>query len=327
MNPSEDAVSGHLKSLPRRTTSRRFLRGRAGFTLLETILAVSLSAVLLVLVGSAINLYSRIVSDRRSEVVNAQVARAVLQYMAKDIRFAMYSQAKDDGGGGSDDLSEGSGDGSGDDLGGGGDSLGNEDFIATADLTTNAVQPTPGLYGNAYELQVDVQGRFVRPVKYDTLAATGISLQSANLLSDPKTVTYYLRPSDPGELVGTPLQLFDATAEGQRSVLIRRVQSRAEAVYAATYGDAGSLVQGEQLLSDQIVSMTFAYFDGFEWLDEWDSAIYQGLPLAVQITIVVVDAEESAGGVPVDMTTDNLYQLTVNLPLADASGGSSSIGF
>lgn len=287
----------------------------AGFTLLETILALALSVILVGLIGSGLQIYSRVVSDRRADVVNAQVARVILQRIASDLQ-ATYSRA-DEGDGqtiaasGSDPLDDGTE---------GGTDLGSEDDLldATADLTSSTAQANPGIYGNQAELQADILGQFAKPLKYDMLTAAGVDAMSANLLSEPKIVTYYLREADDSELVGTPLQSVTGASQ-RRLVLVRRVQSRAQAVFdsaAATAGGGMTAALGEQLLSDQVASIQFSYHDGYDWLDTWDSSLL-GMPLAVNITITVV-SETSTESVDMNtLTTDNVFQRTVRIPTAE----------
>ena len=314
--PAPAGRSGQLAVEPPWRCARTASSGR-GFTLMETILAISLSAGLLLLVASAMGLYSRLVLDRRTEVTNAQVGRAVLQLIAEDLRAAFYVEEEDGGQGAA--LSGGSDDSTSTD--GGADSSADGTSADTADLT-NATVTTPGLYGNQFELQLDVLGRFTKPVKYDALTAAGLDPRAANLWSDPKIITYYLRESDPAELVGTPLQTTSAFDAPRRTVLIRRVQSRAEALFSATTGDTTLAMQGEQLLSDQIASLEFEYFDGLQWVTEWDSTLDGGLPVAVRIVVTVVDADREMTEGPVDaadLSAANFFQLTVALPLAQAN--------
>ena len=175
-------------------------RRRHGFTLLETILAVGLAALLLGLLGAGMRIYTRTVSQRRADVVNAQIARVVLNQIARDLRAA-YVGAEDSSPAPTnvdlDDTTES--DDTGTDTT---DTTDEEVSDATADLEGTNVQPTPGLYGNQSQLQIDVLGRFAEPAKFDTLTAAGVDPQAGNLLSDPKVVTYFLRPIDSSELSG-----------------------------------------------------------------------------------------------------------------------------
>ncbi|MFO0790254.1 MAG: prepilin-type N-terminal cleavage/methylation domain-containing protein [Pirellulales bacterium] len=70
-------------------------RRRAGFTLFELILAVALSAILLSIIGLAINLYLMRVDSDRGRVEEAQLARSVLNMITDDIRGATIYKPQD----------------------------------------------------------------------------------------------------------------------------------------------------------------------------------------------------------------------------------------
>ncbi len=61
----------------------------AGFTLLEVILALALTALVLVILGMAVDFHLRALDNGRSHVEEAQLARAVLQLIADDLRSAV----------------------------------------------------------------------------------------------------------------------------------------------------------------------------------------------------------------------------------------------
>src|SRR5262245_40867940 len=70
-------------------------RRPSGFTLFELILAVALSAVLLTLIGTAINLYLTRVYAGRTRVEEALLPRSVLKIIAADIRATTVYQPQD----------------------------------------------------------------------------------------------------------------------------------------------------------------------------------------------------------------------------------------
>src|SRR3954467_14118120 len=89
-------------SLPPRGTPSDLRRFRAkprndssGFTLFEVILAIALAAVLLTLIGTAINLYLVQVDAGRARVEEAQLARSILSMIADDIRATTVYKPQD----------------------------------------------------------------------------------------------------------------------------------------------------------------------------------------------------------------------------------------
>ncbi|MEM6328750.1 MAG: type II secretion system protein, partial [Planctomycetota bacterium] len=68
---------------------------RGGFTLLEVILAIALSATLMVLLGGAIGLYIVRLESSRESVEQSQLARGVLRMVADDLRSAATTYEQD----------------------------------------------------------------------------------------------------------------------------------------------------------------------------------------------------------------------------------------
>ena len=291
----------------------RFAQGpRRGFTLLETMLAVGLSALLIALVAAALQMYTQVVANRNEEVTNAQFARAVLQQITGDLRSAIYEEPSED---------EASLDPLDDTLADTADLEGDlpadettsdlTDGVSTAalDLTNSTVAAVPGVYGNLTEVRIDVRGKIPFPLRYDTMVNAGADPITEGLLSVDRVITYYLRPATATELAGTPLEMPADDFGQDTTILVRRVQTRAEAAYESSLGGQASTQAGEQLLCDRIVALEFNYHDGYDWTDSWDSELQGGLPIAVQITITVADPNnEDAIG--------SIFQTRVALPTA-----------
>ena len=281
-------------------------RHARGVTLLELILALTLTVMILGAVTLAINLNLRTLDRRRNEVEESQLGRAVLRMIADDLRSAVQHEEIDfssveqmasgagsigalasaitggTGSTGSGSGSTSSGQGGASDATGSGSTDSSSQDIAT----TSAPPDVPGLYGNQYEMQVDVS-RLPRVDEYSTMiTAEGIT----KIPSDVKTVAYYVR-SQP--VNGNPSST-DAVAPGlnaQGAGLIRRELPRAVTNYALQNATGEQMLQGGDLIAPEISEIAFRYFDGSQWLSEWDSQAMQGLPLAVEVVIVVQPAE------------------------------------
>jgi hypothetical protein len=266
----------------------------------------------------------------RREVEEAQLARALLRRMADDLRStvrfekidlqSMLSQARSNTGGGSG--------GSGG-VGGSGNSSGSPGGSNTGNTASNqssstggaaggsssdtqagssediaasgAVPVEPGLYGNLYELQLDVS-RLPRIDQYDRLiAADG---RPADMVSDVKTVAYYL-------------------ADGANGItgLVRREMDRAATTFAYNNGGLDELSLYEEPLAPEVVALEFRYFDGTALIEEWDTSLAKNLPVAVEIFLVLAgqDADYSMAA---SLDAYNLslqpgfsgYRLLVHLP-------------
>ncbi|MHC4220865.1 MAG: type II secretion system protein GspJ [Planctomycetota bacterium] len=84
--------------------------------------------------------------------------------------------------------------------------------------------------------------------------------------------------------------------ESDKYVLVRRITTNLLS--------PRTIEPAEEILCRNVVSLNFRYFDGFEWLDEWDStANRDALPEAVEVTLEIEK--------PIDNQEQNpVYQLT-----------------
>jgi len=293
----------------------------------------------------AVDLHLRMLDTRRNDVERIQVARAVLELIAKDLRSAVEPITTDfsslaamaadaaASGSGSAAMDALGGDAGGGDAGGGDAGASIDDISAVGDdaastasvdiAASESLPQVPGLYGNQFELQIDV-GRLPRVDEMQRMVAASAMGPLQDIPSDVKTVAYYVHdPNSP-----TASGDFRDAAGKPQAGLVRRVLDRAVTLYAATNTNAGSLQSVGEIIAPEIASIQFEYYDGIEWLYEWDSEQSGGLPMAVRITIMMVpkdaataaDAGTSFSVNP--MTLDaglETYSLTVRLPTAVAN--------
>jgi prepilin-type N-terminal cleavage/methylation domain-containing protein len=337
-------------------------RSRHGFTLLELMLALALTTLLLGAITMAVDLHLRALDSRRSMLEESQLARAVLRIVADDIRGVVlpYEQdistieslmsgsaqaALDQAGGvGGDitgpDVPEGGDGGSGDmgmdpagDAGlGDATGLGSEDEVSenTVDLASGTTLPAqPGIYGNQYELQLDIS----RLPRIDELQAaystSSDALMEMDVPSDVKTVTYYVMSDQTGYASSGLEQGLSLADERDPSIvgrgLVRRQLDRAVTQWAMTNGTTAGVVNAGEVLAPEVIGIEFAYFDGLEWRTEWDSETEGGSPMAIQIILAI--ASDGAAGMPaatdlaggIQVTTEGnvrYYHVVVHVPTA-----------
>lgn len=277
-------------------------KSRSAFTLIELLLSLALIVVATALVGSLMQMFSRNFATRGDDIRREQLARALLTKIADDIRAVVLPQEYD-----SSVLEQLLGA-----SGGASASSATADTSSTSSLASSTSPPDsanttgsasgedlstmvttnlpPGIYGDQYTLIVDVS-RIPRPDEYIMQTTTLNDHFIADVPGDMKTVTYFVQsPTNMG--VDDTLAQFTTTnvsPTGQASGLVRRQLDRAVTAYAEEMGSTQRLQRTGDLLAPEVVALEFAYFDGVDWLMEWDSST-QSLPWLVEITLAMQTA-------------------------------------
>ncbi len=337
---------------------------RKAFTLIELILALSLIVVATALIGNLMQMYAKNFATRGEDIRRMQLARSILNMVAEDLRAVVTVQEYDasvleqqlgsgggaagggGGGGAASSGASGSAGGASGTAGASGTSGGASDPTAEE---AAVVSRAPGIYGSQYELTLDVS-RLPRADEYIPAAGAMVASTLTDVPGDIKTVTYFVQtPSVIG--VEDSMAMFnDSTTvtNGMTSGLVRRALDRAIMAYAEETGDSTRLLRTGDLIAPEVVSLEFAYFDGTQWLYDWDSST-QSLPWLVQITLGIQSASGEAkadleSGISLNTLTYEqqaeygvqVYELIVSIPGAQlkaaavafeqADSGMSSMG-
>lgn len=284
-----------------KTYSERRTRSRSGFTLLELMLSLALTAVVTVLIGSLVQNYLINQAVGRERVRQAQLSRSILNMIAEDIRTTVRYQPFDtkgltellSGGGGGAGGGAGAGGAQPSGAGGGAASAGAAPPSGgagdTADMDSGVAALPPGLYGTSTSIEIDIS-RLPRPDEYYGQASDPVTGSLGDLATDIKTVGYYvqaLRTDGIQDPLGSlqPIDGTNSTSQGAGG-LVRRSVDRAITQYAYQQSQSDALMRTGQLLAPEVIAIEFQYFDGAMWQTEWDSST-QGLPRVVKITIAV----------------------------------------
>ncbi len=272
-----------------------------GFTLLEVLLALALTALILVALGMAVDFHFRVLDTGRAHVEEAQLARVLLRRIADDLRGAVVanveslSQAAQSATSSGDTSSTTKADKSSTynaQLPSSGNKTGTStgtvsDALSSATDSVGA-HATPGIYGSSYAIQVDVS-RLPQPYQLQAFYSNNAETSSPTSYSDVKTVTYMVGGTQNDTGINLPAELA-----GQQG-LIRCEQDRAVAIYQAEHGGGGTADMSGALLAPEVAGIEFAYCDGTQWLDAWDSTQNLGLPAAVRVTIYVTPIRSKQG--------------------------------
>jgi prepilin-type N-terminal cleavage/methylation domain-containing protein len=249
--------------------------GRRGFTLLEILIALGLMVFLIAAVSQALTMYITLSTLGREEAEQAQIGRAVVQQIAKDIRSVTFlSGAQDellmDDGGGSEVTAE--------------DEFSDEDFDDTMSAEDDAPPVETGILGSSEELILYVN----RPDRRVEYVAREDAVSAKDRISDALTVYYFMaRPGGSG--VGAEFAQTLSQGTSSREVLgLARLEGDRQTINTAiSENDTTVQVEASSLLAEEVVAIQFRYFGAGEWVEEWDSVDSNSLPQAIEVIVSV----------------------------------------
>ena len=272
--------STHLKAIARRG------RARAAFTLIEVILAVGLSAVLILSIASAVDLYRRMTTYATDDMSETRIVRAIFNRFEKDIHAVIPPQpiaavatstttSSSSGSSGSSSSSSSTGSAQG-----------------TDPLQYVYSRSVFGVYGDGSSLVLNTLTPHPLPLEAQQQTGAQSATQESSAVNVPgvhgdmKVVAYCV-------IGGPQSSILPFGAAGQttpdgkaiESGLARLEGERMAIGYSIETGSSSSL--SARILAPEIQAVAFRYFDGSSWVGTWSGATAQTLPTAVEITISV----------------------------------------
>lgn len=289
--------------------SRSKMTRHSGFTLLEVILSMAITMVLLYGIYTAMNINLRQAQQGRDLVERSTVARSLFARIANDIEPSLglpdpgLFRSTDSGSSSTGGTSTGASTGSTTGATTGGATGGTEEELLEdpANVRLLAVQ------GDIETLRMFVS-RVPREayVERNTLEEQeGNEFQEGDqILSDQREIVYWFIPdlgNGSGGLARQEVKLVTADLESEPLAM-------------------GTAEEENYLLSSEVRSVTFSYWDGTSWLEEWDGTQLgadgvtpQGPPLAIEIIIEL----QFPGPTPESLPKTHTFRHVVHIPTAN----------
>jgi type II secretory pathway pseudopilin PulG len=298
------------KSIHRSGSAVR-VRQRSAFTLLELLLALSLTIMLLTAVYSALELHWRFSTLGQAEVERAQIARAVLTKMSADIRSTMFSASTDAY---TEDYD--SDDDTDDDTEANSIPLDDPEDLYE-DMDPDVTDPADayagssvGVFGDAVSLVLHIR----RP--YRQVAGADEDVLNPHSQSDQKSVSYFLAGGE-GSLASMVAGQFQIKNDYEDGIdgLGRMSGDRFTLALADQQGDLVQLASQTKLIAEEINSLDFEYHDGTEWLKEWDSDLQERVPNAIGVTIGFREPNHPEGSILYHQPSESTDTYRIVVPM------------
>jgi len=288
---------------------------QSGFTLLEILIAMALTTVLLGSIYGSLDLYWRSQDTGREEMQRSQLARAILKQIAQDLRSVVFMPPDEEEAESADEDADAEDP----------DAETTSEPIQVDSTTAMAVNDL-AFYGDTQTLILQVS----RPARDMNYAVSIAEAGAGNRVSDLQKVSYFLADPQAGGLQAEVASRYAAEAAAMLSYtesraaagsiqgLARLEQDKFLVDMADDSGDLTSLAAMTQLMASEVSYLQFAYLDGQDVYETWDTETYGRLPAAVEIVIGFREEAKGSletlagyGAVPV-----KTYRLVVALPTA-----------
>ncbi len=171
----------------------------------------------------------------------------------------------------------------------------------------------PTFIGTATAISVDAS-RLPRVDQYNPLIAVQSNLVQTP--SDVKSIAYFVDEAAPENQENQ----FESRTENAPGGLYRRQIDRAVAAFREETGTV-QVDQYSQLVAPEVAQIGMRYFDGEEWVEQWDSEENGGFPPAVEIVLILDPARSRDGNnyqyAGFDPDTMQSYRAVIHLPTAE----------
>ncbi len=312
---------------------KNVLTNRAGFTLLELLIAIGLTSILMVALFSAMDIYFKLQLDSQEEITRQQISRALLRQMTRDIQSVVFvkKQAVDDeetaptspgtgsAASGGSTPAGGSTQADGSTQAGGSNSLSSTGSTAQTtdgDTTAAMLKYTSGLVGSATDLLLYVS-RPDRTLSYvDAQSLTSTSERTGDLMM----IRYLVADTSAGGLSSTIAKRFAGNKNGPIG-LVRITGDLYGMSTAVQAGEERDFTCVDQIDAEEVSQVAFSYFDGLNWQETWDSTTLNSLPVAIEIILTLRNAESgdvfSSNKPDPYALGETKHRMIIALPLAE----------
>ncbi len=262
---------------------------RQGFTLLELMLSIGLTSILMAAVYGAMSTYWNLAMDSQEEIERSQVARALLTMLAADIQSCTFAEQPDNTSSESDDD--------------------DSSTTTTSEIGTSTYKN--GLIGTDRDL-VLYTSHPDSSLNYVT-ATEAVGTQDRN--SDLLIVRWLLADSAGGGLSAAIAQQNMGSGSGTIAGIARGSGGVTGFGNAIEQNDIALLADSTILEAPEVENVLFEYFDGIDWLTEWDSSTLNAMPQAVRIELTLRNPDNDGSSNPRDLPSTK-HRLVVRIPIA-----------
>ncbi len=246
---------------------------RSGFTLLELVLAAGLSALILGATLQALLLVSRTQNAGRDAIVQSQLGRNLMRQFEWDLSHLVPLSVEE---------------------------TSSEDTELTDQLATINDQATDNVVKQEGEVLASLSEMVGTPDRLEMRIDAVMTESQWKRVFDATVTTSSTSTTDvTGMTRRRRVVVWNPLGDGSGIVQVDAANSSLKILRQEMGVDSTETITGDVRLTavPEVRSITFRYFDGTDWYEDWDSALMAAYPMSIEMTL-----EMGAEGVTDDKT-------------------------
>lgn len=245
---------------------------RSGFTLLELVLAAALSALILGATLQALLLVSRTQNAGRDAIIHSQLGRNLMRQFEWDLSHLVPLSVEE---------------------------TSSEDTELTDQLATINDQATDNVVKAEGEVLASLSEMVGTPDRLEMRIDAVMTESQWKRVFDATVTTSSTNTEVTGMTRRRRVVVWNPLGDGSGIVQVDAANSSLKILRQEMGVDSTETITGDVRLTavPEVRSITFRYFDGIDWYEDWDSALMAAYPMSIEMTL-----EMGAEGVNADKT-------------------------
>ncbi len=237
---------------------------RPGFTLLELVLAASITAVIFAALLQALLLITRMQSAGRDQIVLAQIGRNLMRQMEWDLSHLVLIPIAE---------------------------TASEDEVALDDLGLE--QTTINDMATGSETEVEGEMLLSPSEMIGSFDRLEMRIDAELTEAQWKQSLFSLESQDPTDVLSMDRRrrqvIWNPLSTSSGSTNFRDLPAEEQVFRQELFVDTTEAVMGDARLTlvPEVSGVSFLYFDGLEWYEDWDSTVMLAYPKCIQMTLTL----------------------------------------
>lgn len=279
---------------------------RQAFTLMEALIAMGLMIMLMSGLYAAMTIYLNLQIDSHEEVARTQIARTLMRQMTRDIQSVVFTKqetTEETDTESSEETTEGTG---------------SETEATPEAAASGTVTYNNGLLGTSTDLVLYIS----RPDRSLNYVSAQELMLASDRTGDLMMVRYFIAQTGASGIASDLAKQQLSGNDSGSAGLVRMTGDLNGLSIAMQENEEQDQMSAAKIMAPEVRSISFRYYDGAQWQEEWDSTALNLLPNAIEITLVLFtpEPEDSTQRSPSEdpyALPDSKYVMVVNLPVAE----------